>query len=216
MNAYQKEQADAIVMVRAHLKTLSAGQRRALEDALADYLRFRRDAETFQAEFFGGVCTRKCYESELSACCSREGVITFFADTVVNALLSDDHQLAHLLKVLQAVNTGFKCIFLGEAGCLWQVRPIVCGMFLCDQAKAEVFEKRPACADRWAALKAEEKRFKWPDRPVLFDDLERMFMNAGYDSPLMYLHKSPGLLRVKARAAGLDWKTYKETLKHER
>jgi hypothetical protein len=29
--------------------------------------------------------------------------------------------------------------------------------------------------------------------------LEALFIEAGFDSPLMYLHRSPGLLRLKAR-----------------
>jgi len=49
-------------------------------------------------------------------------------------------------------------------------------------------------------LEAKRKRFTWPDQPVLFDDLESYFMKSGYRSPLMYLHNSPGLLRVKQKA----------------
>ena len=70
-------------------------------------------------------------------------------------------------------------------------------MFLCDRAKDTVFGSRPELKDRWDALARERKRFTWPDRPVLFDDLERTFMDAGCTSSLMYLHNSPGLLRVK-------------------
>ena len=40
----------------------------------------------------------------------------------------------------------------------------------------------------------------WPDRPVLFDELEKLFIKEGYDSPLMYCHKSPGLLRLKSKS----------------
>ena len=48
----------------------------------------------------------------------------------------------------------------------------------------------------------EEKRrqYTWPDQPVLFDKLEALFVEAGYRSSLMYLHNSPGLLRVKQKA----------------
>ena len=46
-------------------------------------------------------------------------------------------------------------------------------------------------------FKQREKAFRWPDQPVLFDDIEAVFLNAGLSSPLMYLHNSPGLLRVK-------------------
>jgi hypothetical protein len=34
---------------------------------------------------------------------------------------------------------------------------------------------------------------------VLFDDLEAFFIDCGCTSPLMYLHNSPGLLRVKQK-----------------
>jgi hypothetical protein len=70
-------------------------------------------------------------------------------------------------------------------------------MFLCEQAKKEVFREKAWAEDAWKELKQRKKLYTWPDRPVLFDDLERYFMNAGYSSPLMYLHNSPGLLRVK-------------------
>jgi hypothetical protein len=51
-------------------------------------------------------------------------------------------------------------------------------------------------------LRRQEKKYKWPDRPVLFDHLEKVFLDMGYRSSLMHLNLSPGLLRVK-RAAGL-------------
>jgi len=80
---------------------------------------------------------------------------------------------------------------------MWRVKPIVCEMFLCEQAKKEVFREKAWAEDAWEELKQRKKLYTWPDRPVLFDDLERYFMDAGYSSPLMYLHNSPGLLRVK-------------------
>ena len=46
----------------------------------------------------------------------------------------------------------------------------------------------------------QEKSFKWPDRPVLFDDLEKLFLDLGCHSTLMHLNLSPGLLRIKKRA----------------
>jgi hypothetical protein len=44
------------------------------------------------------------------------------------------------------------------------------------------------------------KSFRWPDRPVLFDQLEQVFMAVGCRSPLMYINTSPGLLRIKQKA----------------
>jgi len=34
---------------------------------------------------------------------------------------------------------------------------------------------------------------------TLHDELENFFIEAGCNSPLMYLHRSPGLLRLKAK-----------------
>jgi hypothetical protein len=36
--------------------------------------------------------------------------------------------------------------------------------------------------------------------PLLFDEIETFFMLRGADSPHLYFHRSPGLLRVKKRA----------------
>ena len=73
-------------------------------------------------------------------------------------------------------------------------------MFLCDRSKDQVFSKNPELKSEWELLEAKRKRYTWPDQPVLFDDLESYFMKSGYHSPLMYLHNSPGLLRVKQKA----------------
>ena len=51
----------------------------------------------------------------------------------------------------------------------------------------------------WERLCRREKRYTWPTRPVLFDELEALCIEAGLKSPLMYFHRSPGLLRLKAR-----------------
>lgn len=186
-------------MVHKHLSGLSVTERRRLEAEAADYLLFRKDVDRFLSEYFGDLCTQKCYQSKLSACCSREGIITFFADVVINALLSRDEELETLLTVLQKPNDGFKCIYLGEKGCLWKIKPIVCEMFVCEPAKKQIFAEKPTARKAWEGLKRREKEFTWPDKPVLFDRLEAYFMDAGFSSPLMYLHNSPGLLRVKSK-----------------
>ena len=197
MNSYQQEQAESLAMVQRCLATLSASERQALEVKITDHLLFRDEVDTFLSKHFSNLCTKKCYENKLSACCSREGIITFFGDMVVNTLVSCNEEINALLEALQKPNTGFKCIYLGNNGCLWRVKPIVCEMFLCEQAKKEVFRKKAWAEDAWEELKQRKKLYTWPDRPVLFDDLELYFMDAGYSSPLMYLHNSPGLLRVK-------------------
>ncbi len=197
MNSYQQEQAESLAMVQRCLTTLSASERQALEVKISDYLLFRNEVDTFLSDHFSNLCTKKCYQNKLSACCSREGIITFFGDMVVNTLVSCNKEINALVEVLQKSNTGFKCIYLGNNGCMWRVKPIVCEMFLCEQAKKEVFMEKAWAEDAWEELKQRKKLYTWPDRPVLFDDLERYFMDAGYSSPLMYLHNSPGLLRVK-------------------
>jgi hypothetical protein len=73
-------------------------------------------------------------------------------------------------------------------------------MFVCDQVQQAVFAPNPAVAKKWRDYQEKARRFRWPDRPVLFDTLEARFLAAGLCSPLMYLHNSPGLLRIKHKA----------------
>ena len=200
MNSYQKEQAETLSMVRHHLASISAPERRELESQVSEYLVFRDEVDAFLSKHFSNICTQKCYQSKVSACCSREGIITFFGDMVVNALVSPDAEIKTLTAVLQKPNTGIKCIYLGNHGCIWRVKPIVCEMFLCKQAKKDVFKQKPWVEEIWKELKQRKKLYTWPDRPVLFDALERYFIAAGYSSPLMYLHNSPGLLSIKRKA----------------
>ncbi len=200
MNAYQQEQLDALKMVVGHLNRLTAAERLTLQSSVQEYLGFRRRVDLFLEQNFSHVCTRSCFQSRRSACCSRDGIITFFGDVVVNVLNSAPVEIESLLDVLQAPHNGFKCVYLGREGCLWRVKPIVCQMFLCDAATKEVFEQNPEISAQWAKLQVEAKRFKWPDQPVLFDALEKYFLDAGCTSTLMYLHTSPGLLRVKKQA----------------
>ena len=197
MDEYQKEQYDALLMAKEHLANISAPEKLKLNNALTDYLLFRDKVNTFLADHFSQICTQKCYQSKLSACCSREGIITFFADVVINILISEKKEVEALFTILQQPNNGFKCIYLGEQGCMWRVKPIVCEMFLCNQAIKAVFDEKPLLHKVWKSLEQERKLFTWPDRPVLFDKLESIFIDAGYNSSLMYMHNSPGLLRVK-------------------
>lgn len=200
MNSYHKEQIDALKMVNGCLDSLSTSNRRQLEDSVADYLVFRRKVDRFLDAHFSNICTQTCYLSRLSACCSREGIITFFADVVVNQLVSAPSERDKLLAVLKKPNEGFKCVYLSEEGCLWNLKPIVCQMYLCDRSKDRVFGTNSQLCFDWELLEQERKCFTWPDRPVLFDELESRFLDAGCQSPLMYLHSSPGLLRVKQKA----------------
>jgi hypothetical protein len=202
MSDYQSEQLETLSKVRLHLRAMSRGERENLRALCADYLEFRREVDLFLEKYFSPVCDHSCYQSQLSACCSREGIITFFADVVINVLFSEEADIEDLAQALASANSGFKCIYLSPAGCRWKVKPIVCQMFLCEPAKARVFSAHPAAEAEWAELERRRKQFTWPDRPVLFDAIEAYFIAAGCTSPLMYLHNSPGLLRVK-RQAGL-------------
>ena len=103
------------------------------------------------------------------------------------------------MDVLEHPLSSDKCVYLGAHGCLWKMKPIVCVMFTCDRAQDQVFGKNPELRQQWEGFQALKKRFTWPDRPVLFDDLESVFIDAGHTSPLMYLHNSPGLLRIKQK-----------------
>lgn len=200
MNSYQKEQAGALDLVRRHLADISAAEKQALVSQIGDYLLFRNEVDAFLSKNFSNLCTQKCYQSKMSACCSRDGIITFFADVVINTLISSDDEIEVLTAGIQNPNDKLKCIYLGTQGCLWRVKPIVCEMFLCQPATKEVFAQNPAAEKDWQKLQRRRKRFTWPDRPVLFDDLEQYFIDSGYSSPLMYLHNSPGLLRIKKQA----------------
>jgi hypothetical protein len=199
MSEYNQDQWQAIQMVRGHLNTLSSGQIEKIKRRIRPYLQFRKDVANFQEQYFSDVCTEKCFTSRTSACCGREGIATFFADVVVNVLLCKEEEVEALLRTLSQDTGGFKCVYLGENGCLWRLKPIVCEMFLCEHAKDTVLGNDDALRDQWEKLRQREKRYTWPSRPVLFDELEEVFMRAGLDSPLMYFHRSPGLVRIKAK-----------------
>jgi hypothetical protein len=200
MNDYQKEQFISFAMVQKYLTGLEDSKRRALKKSVRDYLAFRSDVDAFLSTHFSRPCSRRCYLSRQSACCSREGIITFFADIVIDVLVSDKNEIDGLMEILKRPNNGFKCVYLTENGCRWRVKPIVCEMFLCDPAKQQVFGEYTQLKKEWELLEQRRKQFTWPDQPVLFDALEEYFLEAGHESPLMYLHSSPGLLLVKKRS----------------
>ena len=110
MISYQKEQAETLSKVQRHFTTLSARERQELESEVSDYLSFRDEVDAFLCEHFSNICTIKCYQNKVSACCSREGIITFFGDLVVNVLVSTHTEINALMMVLQKRNRGFKCI----------------------------------------------------------------------------------------------------------
>jgi hypothetical protein len=199
---YQHEQIEALELVTGHLSGLKTADIDVLKEKLAEYLCFRRDVDIFLSDHFNEICTDTCYQSQISACCTREGIITFFADVVVNVIISDELAITDLFSVLRSPQEGSKCIYLGEKGCLWEMKPLICEMFLCKKAEDAVLKNDQGLRKEWQALKAREKTFRWPDQRVLFDELEQLFLDAGQSSPLMYLHNSPGLLRVKETRVG--------------
>jgi len=204
MSPYQQEQLEALQMVLEYRHSRSAADQKELTYLTAEYLAFRKDVNAFLAKHLSDICTQKCYQSRLSACCSREGIITFFADWVINVEVSSNEENDTLIRVLTKPYEGFKCIYLGRDGCLWRVKPIVCEMFICDPAREKVIHSNPAAQQQWEDFMQLKKQFTWPDRPVLFDAIETIYLEAGYCSPLMYLHNSPGLLRVKQQAGLKD------------
>ena len=202
MSTYREEQAHSQEMVIRHLQQVSAEERYRLRTMCAAYLTFRKTVAHHQRHHLQAICTRACFQSQLSACCNKDGIITFFADLVINALFSPPRKLADLMEALRDERLDMKCIYLGANGCRWHIKPLGCEMFLCDRALEEMKAAEPQAGHDWQRLEAEAKRFRWPDRPVLFDVIESRFLAAGMCSPLMYLHNSPGLMRIK-RKAGL-------------
>jgi hypothetical protein len=203
MSEYNQQQIEAFMMVRQYLQGLSRSRIGQIKRRIRNYIRFRFDVAEFQALHFSEICTHKCFTSQTSACCGREGIATFFADVVINVLLSSQGEVDAVMQAIFTDRGGFKCVYLTGDGCVWRLKPIVCEMFLCRQAKETVFSTNDALRNRWERLRRRERRYTWPSRPVLFDELEELFIRAGYDSPLMYLHNSPGLLRVKERSGKL-------------
>lgn len=199
MRDYNLDQLEALLMVQRYLEGLPASEMERLRASVGPYLQFRSEVSRFQKGFLSDICTQACFTTRQSACCNRDGIATFFADVVINALCSSAEDLVLLQRALEHDPGGFKCVYLTEKGCLWRLKPIVCEMFLCDRAKAALAEKDATLAPRWQELLLKEKQFTWPDKPILFDDLEELFLQAGLKSPLMYCHVSPGLLRVKAQ-----------------
>ena len=203
MNSYHQEQIEALTMVSKHLEAHHS-DRLDLWALTEDYRCFRAEVAGFLSTHFSQICTQTCYQNRLSACCSREGIVTFFADIVVNVLVSSSREIEDLIKHLREPNTGFKCVYLAENGCRWKLKPIVCEMFLCERAQNTVMADNPQLLREWEQIEKKRKEYTWPDKPVLFDKLESHFIAAGHHSALMYMHTSPGLLRVKQRAGLID------------
>ena len=200
MNDYQKEQWDALILAIEQLGRLSAAQRHGLIQEMQPYLAFRKKVDQFLADYFSDHCTRSCYSNRRSACCSKDGIIAFWADVVINACCSSNAALKKMSSALHSPVYDHKCTYLGIDGCCWQVRPLMCALFLCEPVQQEVFSGEETCKNQWDQLKSQAKAFRWPVGHVLFDRLETFFIDRGCRSSLMFINTSPGLLRIKRQA----------------
>ncbi len=210
MNDYQTEQWNALLLASQLLIEIGAPEVDRLKREISPYLAFRDQVDRFLKAHFGAHCNQSCYANSRSACCSKDGIIVFWADVVINALNSDEAQLDDLKQALQNPLMGRKCTYLGQQGCRWQVRPLGCAMFLCDPVRDRVFQADKGIEAQWTAIKKKAQDFRWPDKPVLFDYLEVYFMEMGGRSTLMHINNSPGLLRVK-RQAGVSCPSLRRT-----
>ena len=200
VSEYNRDQWVTFQAVREACEKLSASEIEELENSLQPYLAFRREVESYQSRYLESFCRETCFETGLSGCCGFESIITFFADHVISHLLSEPREMEKIFNILEQPNRSRNCVYLAKSGCLWKVRPISCAMFLCGKLKARFIENDPQGQLLWTELQNREKEFTWPTRPVLFDDLEKVFIDLGAKSPHMHFHQSPGLLRLKAES----------------
>jgi hypothetical protein len=198
---YNRDQWNSFNAIEKACRGLPHFELEKLKRSLESYLHFRNNLDSYQQQYFGRFCRTTCFDGGLSACCGFESIFTFFADQIITFLLSTPEEHAALLHMLEQPNKTERCVYLGERGCLWGVTPISCAMFFCEQAKRTVFSENRHAQVIWEQLRLQEKAYTFPTQPVLFDDMERYFIDLGVDSPHMYFHKSPGLLRVKAQSA---------------
>ncbi len=173
-----------------------------MRSAVEPYLAFRRELSAFHEGFFAPYCKALCFETAQSACCGFESIFTFFADQAITYLISGPEERDRIFRALLHPHRSDRCVYLGPKGCVWALPPISCAFFYCDAVKERGFAAGPEISVAWQRLRDAEKAFTYPDRPVLFDAVEALFRAKGVDSPHMYFHKSPGLLRIK-REAGL-------------
>lgn len=200
MSEYNREQWQSFAAVKAALEKMEDGEIAALGSALEPYLAFRRNLQAFHERYFAAACATRCFETAQSACCGFESIFTFFADQVITYLVAEAAARDRIFQALRHPYRSDRCVYLGPQGCVWTMPPISCAFFYCEAVKEEVFAAHPEAAPAWRRLRDAERAFTYPDRPVLFDAVEALFRAHGVDSPHMYFHKSPGLLRIKKEA----------------
>lgn len=194
MNEYQAEQLQALHMVRGRLYQVRLDD---LKGEITAYLEFRKETARFYQTLLEPVCAKKCFENNLSACCTKDGIIVFFSDVVINTLASTPEELDTMERAIARSPDNGKCIYLARNGCTWLIKPIVCEMFVCHPVRQQIFARSPEAGKQWKKLEEKRKKFTWPDQPVLFEHLEDLFMGMGQTSSLMHFHKSPGLLKIR-------------------
>lgn len=197
---YNLEQFDAYMTIKAFFDKASDSEIAELKEMIAPYLDFRAETSEFLTRSCADVCGDICFKTGLSDCCMHEGIITFFADWIVNWLVSSKEEIDVLVKALFNPFRNDKCVYLGPVGCIWKIKPMNCETFVCKQAKAEIFARDFQAEYFYDEILARKKTFSFPDRPVLFDNIEKFFMDRGVDSEIMYFHKGAGLLMIKSKA----------------
>ncbi len=197
---YNRDQLISISSVLEVLSQLSGEELESLRARIRPYLAFRRDLAAYYGTYFRSCCQEICFDTGVSACCGFESIITFFADHVISLTESSEREIEALISVLRRPNLTGKCVFLGRSGCIWRIPPISCAMFLCSQVKEKVFDAHPDARIIWPDHQRSEKEYTYPIKPVLFDELEALFMERGSESPHLYFHRSPGLLRIKSKS----------------
>ena len=196
---YNRDQLNTLEGIREAFRKLGPSKIMRLQTIITPYQAFRRDLDHYHHQYFAALCVKTCFQTGLSACCGFESIITFFADHVINFLLSSGEDIMSLFRALERPNESGKCVYLGETGCLFRMRPISCAMFFCEQAKRTIFEEHDEAESSLKTFKEEEKGYTWPTTPVLFDEIEKYFIRLGVKSAHLYFHQSPGLLMLKAR-----------------
>lgn len=197
---YNLEQYDAYITIKSFFDSASSVDVAELDGMIAPYLEFRAETSEFLERSCAEVCGDICFRTGLSDCCMHEGIITFFADWIVNWLVSSKDEIDVLVKALFEPFRNDKCVYLGEKGCLWRIKPLNCETFVCKQARSEIFAKDFEAEHVYDEMLVKKKTFSYPDRPVLFDTIEKFFMKKGVDSELMYYHKGAGLMMIKRNA----------------
>jgi hypothetical protein len=161
----------------------------SLVERLGPYLEFRRQLDSYQSQYFRATCEATCFSTGLSACCGFESIITFFADHVINFLLSTPEENGRILSVLGRPNRTGRCVYLQAKGCLWRWSPISCAMFLCEDAKQTVFTRHPEAAVLWAELR-EWERLHYPHNLCCSTIWKRCSVVWGGLSPHVFSYQS--------------------------